>query len=351
MPRYFYSELAPGVKALGAAAAGGSGTRSRGYRSGMADLANVDYLMARADEARAKAAGAQKELEASEDPFALIDAAAIGANVPIPDARRWEQGIRGVVDPMSSNDDRPTLDPALEKALRTGLADLLTQRQLTGKTNFEQFRAGQRQGVRGEASRRALDMAEGDPATDDFARVLSVAAEKEISPFSTNAQGTVVDQFTGDLEEGGELAQAFRDNLESKSGYYDAKADQAHAKATGQGALAPAEIRTFEAYQRIFPDKTPAEILSIVKSKRTEDPETSRDKTRRELIKAHPRWTPQQINEWVDQLTPPAEKKPPAAAKAPPRPTNVPPGSLYSPSRKKWKDPAGNLYDERGSRE
>lgn len=39
----------------------------------------------------------------------------------------------------------------------------------------------------------------------------------------------------------------------------------------------------------------------------------------------------------------------PKAASAPPIPKGLPPGSQYSPSRKQWRDPKGNLFDASGA--
>jgi hypothetical protein len=54
---------------------------------------------------------------------------------------------------------------------------------------------------------------------------------------------------------------------------------------------------------------------------------------------------------------PSAPSVPPAPAPAiprvgatPPRPASVPPGSQYSPSRRMWRDPQGNVFDENGGK-
>jgi hypothetical protein len=54
-------------------------------------------------------------------------------------------------------------------------------------------------------------------------------------------------------------------------------------------------------------------------------------------------------------VAPPPAAPPAAAPAAPPagqavRPASVPPGSLWSPSRRQFRDPQGNLYDEAGNR-
>lgn len=394
MPRTYYNEVAPGVQNFGYAVGAGPMIAANKFKSGVQSMANTDYLMARAQEAEARA----NKLKGGGGgggggPGDLIDAIAVKIGVPARQARQYIESLLGtaVPDPTSdpsgdANVDTGGLDEAMRTQLRGGVGDLMVQNNLTGKTNFEQFEAGKGKQVQTRALEEALNQAMQpqapttppgvgvgtvykpgyDPmedlksklATGKFAKTLSVGTGKEITPFQTNASGTVLDAMTGGLDESGQLAEVMRglntakaDKEEAHADMYDRKKDEAHAASTGKGVLAPAEQRMFTFYRDAFPNDTPEETFTRVKAARTEDPEKRRDMTKRELIKQHPRWEPDKINEWVDKLTPPksqAERAMPPKAATPPRPTNVPAGSMYSPSRKQWRAPGGQLYDERG---
>lgn len=347
MPRSALNKMTEGGRGAGALIAGGGGIKSSGYRSGIADMANADYLMTRADLAHAQLDKATRAA-APPDPNELADATAVSNGISAPLARAYLQHLLGkdTPDPTSAPSGDATyssgIPPELEKVLQGGIGDLMTQQHLTGKTNFEQLQAGKGKKIQAQALGNALDQALAnptaapanapgvgvgtvykggyDPAADltakmapgstaKFAKTLSVGAGKEITPFTTNAQGTVLDAMSGDLNEGGALAGAFRDLLGAKQDkeqahgdLYDAKADEAHAGKTGKAALAPSEQRMFEFYRQAFPDDTTEQTFTRVKAKRGEEPSVSMDKTRRELIKAHPRWTAEQVNEWAGKL-------------------------------------------------
>jgi hypothetical protein len=306
----------------------------------MADLTNADYLMARADLARAQATKAERELE-PDDPTGLIDTMAIQLGIPVPEARAWLESQMNPGAPQGSgpfpyrDETGPgpgpaappvTIDPEIETALRSGLGDLMTQKNLTGKTDFANFQTGRGNKVQAAALQQSLEQAlDPQTATPTFARTLSVGAGKDISPFTSGPAG-VLDTSTGVLDESGAYAMANRALLGAKEGkeekhgrMYDAKRDQAHAKSTGKGSLAPAEQRMFIFYQDAFPDDTLEDTFNRVKARRGEDPAVQFAKDQRAIKAARPRWSAEEVNAEAEKYRigrESATKKAPKATKS-----------------------------------
>lgn len=327
MPRSVLNEILPGVQSFGRAVGAGPGIKAQSSRSGFAQLGNADYLQSRAELARAQTAKLQAG-NVPEDPNDLADAVAYTLNIPIGQARQWFNQTRAGGGPDPANPQEGDLSPEMSQALGQGIGDILTQRKLTGKTNFNNLQTGKKTRVQASALETALDDAvNGGGDSTSFAKEATIGGVHPMAPYSTNAQGTVLDRMTGNLDESSLLADASRDAVDALSEQrgaaadkYDAQADAADKKQTGKAQLDPAEIRTFNAYARIFPNKTPEEVLSIVKQRRTEDPNTSRDKTVREIMKAHPRWGADQVNLLADQLEQ-GRRKPSGGPAAAPLPT------------------------------
>lgn len=345
MPRNYGEAGAPGVQGLAQAIAGGAGTRASSFRSGIQALTNMDYLHSRADYMRARTDALEAKSEPG-DPNDLADAAAMSVGLPVSVGRQWLASQNGTQapDPMGETDPQgnllpqpPTpvagLTPEKSALLQKALGDLMIQKQLTGKTNFDEFQKGKGETTRNAARDAAFEVvkrantpqtpqvgagtvlspdAPVTPGTDpaqasaDIARLLSVVSGKPEGPFRNSTTGVVTDELSGAQNEGGLLAERVRnlaeakaDTQESHGNLYDHQADLADARQTGKGVLAPSEIRTFKAYQEIFPDKSPEEILSIVKSRRTE-PTADYAKDQREIGRDHPRWTAERVNAEAD---------------------------------------------------
>lgn len=312
MPRAFYSEF-PGAQQFGQAVGGGSAIRSRGARSATADMANLDWLQTRADLAHQRLEqNANKGAGANVDLKQIVDAIAVRQGVPAQKALSYVQSFLGgnVPDPTSDPSGDAIagpsgIDPELEKVLRGEVGDVMTSRVLTGKTNFPQLRSGQKTGVQTDALKAALDQVlSGGADTTDQAQLNTIASGRQMKPYSTNPQGTVLDTTTGALDESGDLAAATRALIGTKAekeqahaDLYDAKADTAHATKTGKAQLGPAEQQMFNFYREAFPDESKDQTFNRVKARRGADPGEQMAKDQRAIKLARPRWTADQVNE------------------------------------------------------
>ncbi len=206
------------------------------------------------DKVRAEVEAMNSAKAAREDPALAAEYAGNVAGLDVPTSTRLSNHLRGVLEQPSGADyeDNPDVQPyptgapnvgAPEKRLfQSALASTLANRMATGKTNASQLaQAGDRineTALTNEAARTT-----DTPAAN---RIIAAVAGKVREPFSTNAQGTVLNQETGDLSEGGRLAGEVRRLTGARAATEGAKQGELGTRSsrnTAQAGLADVRAR------------------------------------------------------------------------------------------------------------
>lgn len=213
-----------------------------------------------AEKARAEVEAMQRAEADRTSPAVATQYAGHAAGMTMPDASRLSQHIQGVLEQPGPGDiddamvvgkeaqpyptAAPNVPDAQKRLFQSALAATFANRMATGKTNAEQMaHAGER------VNETALiNQAANEPDVPTANRIVAAVGRKVREPFKTNAQGTVLNEETGALNEGGQLAKVVRTNL-------GAQANQRQAAADGGGAELTPEART-SAAQRYRIDGT-----------------------------------------------------------------------------------------------
>jgi hypothetical protein len=224
-----------------------------------------------AEKARIEAENLRLVQRQQEDPEAVGTFAAHSAGINMPVATRLGKYIAGAVEqPVVSNDDegnplspspyvRPTeVTPGQERLYRSALAAVQGMRLGSGKTN-----AAQLANAAGQGNESAM-IAEASDAPDAVTgnRLVAAAYGRIREPFATNAQGTVLNQETGELDEGGRLAGRIRQLRSSQGTLADERAATEPVRRStlsAQGRLADARRNNVGA-PRAPVGQTPAQI-------------------------------------------------------------------------------------------
>lgn len=216
-----------------------------------------------ADKARLEVEQMQRAEAERNNPAVATEYAGHVAGVDLPTATRLSNHLRGVLEQpapadiedaaMHGNEAQPFVTGApnvgegQRRGFQSALASLIANRLATGKTNAEQLaRAG------GDINKVALqNEAAGAATVPDANRLVAAMAGKIREPFKTNAQGTVLNEELGTLDEGSRLAGVVRGHigaqtategarvgeLTARTGLHNA---QAAAAALGTGGKPPA---------------------------------------------------------------------------------------------------------------
>jgi hypothetical protein len=196
-----------------------------------------------AEKARAEVEAMQRSEADRRNPQLATEYAGNVAGMDVPTATRLSNHLRGVLEQPAAADvddamsigkeaqpfvtGAPNVSDGQRRGFQTALASLIANRLATGHTNAEQLaRAG------GDLNKTALQNEASDATTvPDANRLVAAMAGKVREPFKTNAQGTVLNEETGDLNEGTSLAGAVRTHVAAQSAQASAAAarDAAHA--------------------------------------------------------------------------------------------------------------------------
>ncbi len=240
-----------------------------------ADYANIDHRVAQAAHQNALAEKVRLELEDAReadrlrrDPNAAAEYASVASGLDVPTGNRLAGAIRGLVEqPATAVDDegnpnapspymRPeSVSPEQERAFRANLASTMANRMATGKTNADQFTRGGGnllvQAIRNEMTQPDIEL----PRENQLGHAAGIRSRE---PFRTNAQGTVLNEETGELEEGGQLAAAARAAVESLGNQREAAAGLSGERATDLSERRPARIELDEGRARAAREGRPA---------------------------------------------------------------------------------------------
>lgn len=176
--------------------------------------------MSLAEKARAEVAAMNAAETRRADPAMRTEYAAHAAGIDVPDATQLYRAMRGERDPnpqgaedASGNlyGDVPVSRPAnlptgSERLFRSALASTMANLLATGKTNAAQLaQAGDR------VNETALtNTAANTPDLPTANRLIAAVAGKVREPFKVSPQGVVLNEETGAVNEGTQLAQAVR---------------------------------------------------------------------------------------------------------------------------------------------
>lgn len=216
--------------------------------------------MGLAEKARAEAEAIRNAEAARGDPKVSQEFASRSAGLTDAEGGRLMGHLRGAIEQPSSNDDLdasmvgkeaqpftmepPNIKPGQRRGFESALASTIANRIATGHTNAQQL-AMSGQDINKTAVQNAATDATSVPEAN---KLVAAITGKVREPFKTNAQGTVLNEETGDLNEGTKLAAAVRTNL-------GAQAAQRTAAASGGGVELTPEARTAAA-QRYRVDGT-----------------------------------------------------------------------------------------------
>jgi hypothetical protein len=205
-----------------------------------------------ADKARAEVEQMQRAEADRANPALATEYAGNVAGMNAPDATRLSNHLRGVLEQpapadiedaaMHGNEAQPfvTGPPNVGEGQRRGfqsaIASLIANRLATGKTNAEQLaRAG------GDINKVALQNEATDATTvPDQNRLVAAMAGKIREPFKTNAQGTVLNEELGTLDEGSRLAGVVRGHIGAQTATEGARVGELTARTGLHNAQAAA---------------------------------------------------------------------------------------------------------------
>jgi hypothetical protein len=228
-----------------------------------------------AEKARFEIQQAREAESRRNDPARATEYAATSSGLRVPEATQLARFIRGehMPNPTGVDDEGTPLEtieaprpgsvtPESERAFRSALASVMANNLATGKTNADQMtQAGGNlltQAIRSEMTRPGTAI----PRENQLGHAINIRARE---PYATNAQGTVLDQETGALDEGTDLAAAVRGNIGAQAGQRRAAAGLSGERATDlrttrPGRQALTDARATQAREgRPAPRRTPAQ--------------------------------------------------------------------------------------------
>lgn len=211
----------------------------------------VDHLAAQtahslglAEKARQEAENMRLVQSRQADPNLRTEYAAHAAGIDMPAASRLVGAIRGAIEQPGPADvadaamvgadaqpfpmARPNLQPGQERVFRSALASTIGNLIATGKTNAEQLAHAT---DRTNATALVSDAANA-PDVPTGNRIIAAVSGRLREPFKTNAQGTVLNEETGALDESGRLADEVRKKLTAEAGKETAQATTEGARQT-----------------------------------------------------------------------------------------------------------------------
>lgn len=205
--------------------------------------ARTAHNMTLAEKARAEVEAMQAAQAQRADPALRTEYAAHAAGIDMPDATRLSGAIRGQMEQPAPGDiddaaavgadakpypmARPNLQPGQERLFRSALASTIGNLIATGKTNAEQLAHASDRTNETALTARAAE----EPDVPTANRIVAALAGKIREPFKTNPHGTVLNEETGAVDEGSQLATAVRKHVDAQTVQAGAAAarDRAHA--------------------------------------------------------------------------------------------------------------------------
>jgi len=217
--------------------------------------AQTGHQQALSEQIRLKLEQEREAAQARSDPNLRTEYAGTVAGLDSPTARRFEKFRTGAVEPQIAPMDeegnpmppavyaRPeNVTPEQERSYRSALASTMANMLATGKTNADQFtQAGGNlltQAIRGEMTQPNLDLSR----QNQLGHSINIRPRE---PFKTNAQGTVLNEETGTLDETPLAAVAARNAVGALARQRDAAAARvpvAGGSTTGGEAQIPEAI-------------------------------------------------------------------------------------------------------------
>jgi hypothetical protein len=209
--------------------------------------ANTAKNLGLAEKARAEVEAMQRAEADRANPQLATEYAGNAAGMNMSDATRLSNHLRGVLEQPGPGDQAdammvgkdaqpyvtgaPNVSEGQRRGFQTALASLIANRLATGKTNADQLAQG------GAVLNKTALANEASDATDvpTENRLVAAMAGKIREPFKTNAQGTVLNEETGALHEGTQLAGAVRNHLGAQ-----AAKERAQAATAASGGKPPA---------------------------------------------------------------------------------------------------------------
>jgi hypothetical protein len=189
-----------------------------------------DHELALTDKVRAEAEALRSAQADRTNPAVATEYAGNVAGMSGPDSTRLAAHLRGAMEPPSAADAQdaatvgaeaqpypmaaPNLAQGQQRQFQSALAATLANRLATGKTNAEQLAHS---GTRIDEN-ALVNQAAGETNAPVANAIVAALARKPREPYATNAQGTVLNQETGALNEGGDLANAVRNLATAKAG-------------------------------------------------------------------------------------------------------------------------------------
>jgi hypothetical protein len=182
--------------------------------------ANTAQHLSLAEKARAEVEAMRSAEARRSDPTLRTEYAANAAGVDMPDANRLVGAIRGQMEQPGPSDvddaaavgreaqpypmARPNLEPGKERVFRSALAATIGNLIATGKTNAEQLADA---GSKIDKTALTNDAVNAD-SVPDANRIIAAVHGKIREPFKLGTHGEVLNEESGELNEGTALAQA-----------------------------------------------------------------------------------------------------------------------------------------------
>lgn len=267
----------------GSLASGVRNLMSVNARSGLNDAEKIGIDRLAADAAHKDSLAEKVRLEVEQmrqadrlrnDPAAQTDYAANASGVPGGEpATNLSKFIRGISEQFAGpgTDEagavvpardlpvaRPdVVTPEQERAFRAARGSLMANSMATGKTNADQLtQAGGNLltgAIRNEMTAPGVDIGR----ENQLGHAINIRSRE---PFKTNAQGTVLNEETGGLNEGSDLASAVRAATEALTGQRTAAGNLSNVRAGDITATQPSRIqRITNPVPRPAPQRTPGQ--------------------------------------------------------------------------------------------
>lgn len=183
-----------------------------------------------------------------QSPELASEYASNAAGIDIPTGTRLSNHLRGVLEQPSAADiddsaavgreaepfrtGAPNIEPGKRRLYQSAIAATIANRLATGKTNAQQLTAAGGNVQGDQLTEEAIQA----PTNTIANRIIAAASGKTYAPFRTNAQGTVIDEGTGNLAEGSQLAARVRALAGARAGAASAAAGASTAAAGASNA-------------------------------------------------------------------------------------------------------------------